>query len=318
MRLPKTIKHLLIPHHANNHKARLRHPKGFAWLAVLALLIPLLIDFSPPRGSILGYATAISAEEVWQLTNEQRLKNGLPPLKSDPQLVQAATAKANDMFTHNYWAHVSPTGVQPWSFFNSAGYSYSYAGENLARDFNVSDDVVKAWMDSPTHRDNILNSKYEDIGIATVNGILDGVETTLVVQEFGTRKANTQVARVVAEPTQALIRPTSTPTPMPEIMGETQVEPTPLPPMNNDEDGESIVVGSMENPPVGRAMISPMTVTKSWVLAISLLVAAVFAIDMFVIHKIKLPRVGGKTLAHMMVLMFVIGAILFTQSGVIK
>lgn len=314
MRLPKTIKHLLVPHGANNHKARLRQSRGFVWLALLALFVPTLIGFLPKQGSVLGYATAINVEEIISLTNEQRLKQGLSPLKNDAQLNQAATSKANDMFAHNYWAHVSPTGVQPWSFFNSVGYGYSYAGENLARDFNVSSDVVTAWMNSPSHRDNVLNSKYEDIGIAVVNGTLDGVETTLVVQEFGTRKG-TQVAKAIAEPTKAVVKPSSTPTPVAAIMGQTMDNETPT--VEKVEVMNDVVVN--KNPELKKSpLISPTTISKSWAMAISLLITMVFVIDMIVIHKIKLPRVGGKTMAHLMVLVFVIGAIIYTQSGVIK
>jgi len=82
---------------------------------------------------------------------EQRVSVGLLPLEANATLAQAAQAKAADMLNNNYWAHVSPDGTQPWSFFVNAGYSYRYAGENLARDFTNPASAVDAWMASPTN-----------------------------------------------------------------------------------------------------------------------------------------------------------------------
>ena len=64
------------------------------------------------------------------------------------------------MIAKNYWAHNAPDGASPWSFFKNVGYRYLYAGENLARDFGDSASVVNAWMNSPTHRDNLLSGRY--------------------------------------------------------------------------------------------------------------------------------------------------------------
>ncbi len=321
MRLPKTFKRLFIPYHANNHKARLRHAKGFTWLSLVALVLPLLINFAPSKGSLLGYANNISVESVFQLTNDQRIKNGLSPLVADSQLNNAARLKAEDMFKHNYWAHISPTGVQPWSFFNSAGYTYSYAGENLARDFDDSNSVVVAWMDSPGHRENILNGKYQDIGLAVVNGTLDGVETTLVVQEFGAKRSSQKVAAVssaAVEENKTQVRPSSTPSPTPTVLLVAQI--TSVPPLSNEGDSQQLTENNMiiGNSNVDSMKISPMWLTKSWTLSIAGLLVMVFLIDMVVVAKVKLPRSGGKTWAHMLVLLFVITAILYTQSGIIK
>ena len=89
------------------------------------------------------------------------------------------------MFAKNYWAHVSPDGTTPWVFIKSAGYSYVYAGENLARGYNTSQDVVTAWMASPEHKQNMLSSNYQNVGFAIVTGNLTGEDTVLVVEMFG-------------------------------------------------------------------------------------------------------------------------------------
>ncbi len=94
--------------------------------------------------------------------------------------------KADDMATKGYFAHTSPEGLTPWYWFAQVGYNYTYAGENLAINFNESKDVDTAWLASPTHRANILNSHYTEIGIATAQGMYKGVQATFVVQMFGT------------------------------------------------------------------------------------------------------------------------------------
>jgi hypothetical protein len=109
-------------------------------------------------------------------------------LKESPTLNNAAKQQALAMVLHNYFAHISPEGVTPWFWFKSNGYSYRYAGENLAIDFLGSSDVVNAWMNSLGHRQNILNDKYQEIGVAVVQGMIDGQNTTVVVQMFGAPK----------------------------------------------------------------------------------------------------------------------------------
>ena len=100
-------------------------------------------------------------------------------------MAEAAREKALNMFKNNYWAHYGPNGETPWQFVLEAGYQYEYAGENLAKNFLFSDGVMEAWMDSETHRENILRDEYTEVGFAVVNGLLEGEETTLVVQMFG-------------------------------------------------------------------------------------------------------------------------------------
>lgn len=129
-------------------------------------------------------AAVVSATLI-DLANQDRAQNGLSALTLDPLLVAAAQAKANDMAANSYFAHVSPQGVDPWHWFEVVGYKFVYAGENLAVDFSDSTDVNTAWMNSPTHRENILDPHYTQIGIATAQGMYQGHPTTFVVQEFG-------------------------------------------------------------------------------------------------------------------------------------
>jgi len=178
---------LLLPHPDNNHRARLLQPGSIAlFIAIYLLNQSFLKSLSIVRPGVLGYSSEITAQKVVDLTNAERGASGLPPLTYNTVLEKSATAKAKDMFQNNYWAHNSPQGKIPWDFFDAAGYKFSVAGENLARDFLDTDSMMRAWMKSPTHRANIVHKKYQEIGVGVVNGILNGVKTTLVVQHFGT------------------------------------------------------------------------------------------------------------------------------------
>lgn len=204
------VAHWLLPNKKNKfHPVALR-PAGLAVLLAVVLLIQPLYNFtSAKQAQVLGYATSVNVADIHNLSNQERINNGLPPLNLHSQLTNAAYAKANDMFAKNYWAHVSPDGTTPWYFISSAGYSYAGAGENLAKDFNLSSGVVAGWMGSPAHRANILSSTYQDVGYAVVNGTLQGSETTLVVAMYGQPPAPAPAQS--SAPAASVSQPTSTP-----------------------------------------------------------------------------------------------------------
>lgn len=132
--------------------------------------------------------------EVIQLVNEARLQNGLPVLSQDPVLMKAAQEKAADMTTLQYFAHVSPNGVSPWYWFEKNNYDYQYAGENLAINFTSATEQQKAWMQSESHRKNILNKNYKDTGVAIREGYINGKPAIVTVQLFGTQAGEKVVA----------------------------------------------------------------------------------------------------------------------------
>lgn len=182
----KTLRHLFTPHHSNNHHARVLHIDAMFVYFLTFVLFRLLLSLGHAQfPDVLGYATDIRVEQLLEGTNAKRKEAGLAPLVLDQRLSRAAALKAQDMFSDNYWAHNSPNGKTPWTFISMAGYHYRVAGENLAKNFSVSNGVVDAWMASPTHKDNIMRTDYKDIGFAVVNGQIGGEETTLVVQMFG-------------------------------------------------------------------------------------------------------------------------------------
>lgn len=138
---------------------------------------------------VLGDSSDFSAATLLTDTNTQRSDAHEASLTLDSQLTTAAQAKANDMVTHNYWSHTSPSGQTPWSFITAAGYSYAVAGENLAYGFNNAADTVSGWMNSPEHRANILDTAYQNVGfgVASSPDYLGQGPATVVVAEYGAR-----------------------------------------------------------------------------------------------------------------------------------
>ncbi len=130
-------------------------------------------------------ASSINSQNIIDFTNSEREKNGLDTLSISNILASAAQEKAQDMISRGYFEHTGPDGKKPWDWIKNAGYSYIYAGENLAIDFRSAEGVVKAWMESEAHKDNIIDSDYKEIGIGVAQGDYKGKNSIIVVQMFG-------------------------------------------------------------------------------------------------------------------------------------
>lgn len=148
--------------------------------------------------TVLG--ASIAANVLIDLTNESRLAVNESTLVRNTKLDQAAQMKGQDMVTEGYFAHESPKGLSPWHWFKQVGYTFLYAGENLAVNFTDSVDIQNAWLASPLHRENILNVKFREIGIATVAGVYKNNPTIFIVQMFGT-PATPKVSTATAQAT---------------------------------------------------------------------------------------------------------------------
>ncbi|MBU6447754.1 hypothetical protein KGQ24_02865 [Patescibacteria group bacterium] len=186
MNILRRVHDLFVPHARNNYRPHALGHKSLSFYAALmvsAKLITLMsLDLVPKS---YAYSSAVTPDNILQLTNFSRQAFGLKPLVDNPELAQAAQAKADDMIKNQYFAHVSPQGLTPWDFIKSAGYNYIIAGENLAINFYTSEDVENAWMNSPDHKANILNKDFDDIGIAVEQGTYKGLKAMFVVQMFG-------------------------------------------------------------------------------------------------------------------------------------
>jgi len=208
------VRKLFLPNKNNGYKPYLLRKSA---LSIYTLILLLLNMFGGLLGIPEAMASTITPANIIQLTNQQRASAGLNTLSTDSRLSAAAQAKANNMFQEQYWDHFGPNGETPWMFISQAGYTYVYAGENLAKGFRTAEGVHEAWMASPTHRDNIMSNKYKDIGVAVVQGVLEGKETTLVVQMFG--NLTTEIYKA-----DTPVKAVETPTPKPSIVDQGEIK----------------------------------------------------------------------------------------------
>jgi len=287
MQLLKTLRHLFLPHESNNQKAKILHSESLFLIAIGLIAFQLVLGLSNKTfPKVLGYAANISPEEVIRLTNVQREQNGLLPLTENSTLSEAALAKGNDMLAKGYWAHFAPDGTSPWSFFLKFGYKYQYAGENLARDFPDASSAVTAWMNSPSHKENILNPNYKEIGIGVVEGNLAGTDTTIIVQFFGSPLNGSDTV-----PVAQAKGITATPMPTPQAL------------TSSNSSGSAV------------AYVSPFASTKGISLLIIGILIMVLSIDLIVVRRNKIVRIGGRTLAHIAFFGMILAVILILKAG---
>jgi hypothetical protein len=309
MSVLKLLAHLFIPHESNNQKAKILHPSGLGLIAVFLIGFQFVLSLGNNAfPQVLGYAANISPSEVIRLTNAQRSANGLNALTENSSLDSAAIAKGNDMIAKGYWAHFAPDGTSPWTFFTSFGYKYQYAGENLARDFSDAGSAVNAWMNSPTHKENILNPHYKEIGIGVVEGSLAGANTTIIVQFFGTSLSG-KPSVPIAKAKEASV---SSPTPKSlslSVAPKPSATPIPVTPTPTSTPQTEIISG------VSRPVSSPFAFTKSLSLGIVGLLLLVLSIDLAVVRRKRITRIGGRTLAHISYLGMILAVILILKAG---
>lgn len=177
----------------------------------LGIFVSITIAFC----ASVAFASEITPDKVVELANQDRIQQGVQPLQVNAALTQAAQAKADDMVNNAYFAHTSPQGITPWYWFQQSGYDYRYAGENLAIHFGNAEDQETAWMASIKHRENILNPKYQDIGVAVAHTIQKGQPTVIVVQLFGFPSGvipptpSAKMPLSISEPTNNILLPSA-------------------------------------------------------------------------------------------------------------
>ena len=220
------LKNHFIPHEANDYK-----PHILQKAALIAMVVLVALSFTMANIQALFWinsdwmiSTILPAVIVSE-TNEERGDEALVQLRRNTTLDRAAQLKAEHMAANEYFAHFAPDGTSPWFWFGQVDYGFVHAGENLAIHFNDSSEVVEAWMDSPTHRANILNGDFREIGIGVAEGTYEGYKTLYVVQLFGTPAAAAPVVAPPPEPAPVVAAVVTTPDPVlePEPVPETVV-----------------------------------------------------------------------------------------------
>ena len=218
------LKRHFIPHKENNHRPHFLHKKNIAQLMGVVLFFELIL-FVLPGLNFVTFFNSLNLSSVLPgvlstLTNEERLVNSLPELRESEILNRAAQLKAEDMAAKGYFAHTSPEGRTPWYWLEAVGYKYSFAGENLAVNFIDSRDVTQAWMNSPTHRANIVHGAYTEVGTGVAAGVYKGTQTVFVAQVYGRPAAVPAGSPSVQTPITTQVADTNTQGS--NVLGETQ------------------------------------------------------------------------------------------------
>lgn len=315
MKVKHFLHHLLFPRESNNHRSKLLHHDSiFFVIALFVFFGSLLGAVHNNYPQVLGISANIAPGDLLAITNQKRAENGLKPLAMNGQLAQAAEGKASHMFANNYWAHIAPDGTTPWFFIKNAGYEYLYAGENLARGFSTASEVVDAWMASPTHRENMLSSNYDEVGFAIQTGSLTGSDTILVVEELGRRYGSQ--AQAAVETTQQV--PTATPAVVAKITVAPTAVPTVIPtntPTPTPETKNNVTTGVASS--VNQPLFDSKSLTKNIAFGVLALFLVVLVIDAIIIEKKKIARVVAHNLDHIIFLIIIILVIIIVGRGII-
>ncbi len=297
------VTHFFLPHQSNNHRPKALHID--ALLVYLVLFIVFRFGLQTTHRmfpDVLGYATDIRVEALLEATNQKRQSQGLSALSLNAQLSDAAAQKAVDMFAKNYWAHTSPEGKTPWDFIIASGYHYSVAGENLAKNFSTSVNVVDAWMTSPTHRENILKSSYRDVGFAVVNGSLNGEETTLVVQTFAAS----------ATPQAAI--PATKQVEIPEAASQIAQSPVIVPEVES-KPASIQTVASAFAAVSKKPVFNIPTVSRDVSYIFVGVMMIVLVLDAFLVSRRRVVRVTGHNIAHVIFFVAITVALSLAERG---
>lgn len=241
-------------HHQKRHGHHQKRSNNF--LRVYAPYLPVLLmlaanltfsfravnSVANSKKDVLAYATNMSPQLLVDATNSQRAAFSANALSLNSKLNSAAQAKANDMATRNYWSHNTPDGNPPWYFITNAGYSYSRAGENLAYGFtevNGTSGVIAGWMNSPSHKENLINPAFTEVGFGVANAAM-----------YQGHSEETIVVTMYATPYAAKTAPTPTPTPKPaptEVKPQVTPSPTTTTAAASPEGHEVIITITDEN-----------------------------------------------------------------------
>jgi hypothetical protein len=305
---------LFVPHPENDHRPHILRTE--AVLVMLAAVFAVEVLFLA-HALVLGRSgmlAAVITNVLVDRTNETRLTDGLTPLTVNPLLARAAQLKADDMAAKGYFAHTSPDGVTPWHWFAEAGYRYLRAGENLAVNFVDSEDVIQAWMDSPKHRENMVNAGYAEIGIATAKGTYQGKETIFIVQLFGSPVRAETVGAANISPSfrpVAILNEAGEPEALPENVA---VAGATLPEVDNAVVVSGLAEVAAQAPPVrvgevrryakflDRLLSSPRAAAQAFAVALATLVALALMFVFFLRAHVPHPHLLVNGIAFLIVL----------------
>jgi hypothetical protein len=282
------LKNYFIPHPGNDHQPHFLRDASIGVVVAIVCVVTIAsgLLLVPSIATKLNYLATILPAVLVAETNASRVEVGQNELMTNATLAYAAQLKANDMAEKGYFAHVSPDGTTPWYWIQKAGYAYSDAGENLAVNFVDSEEVHNAWMNSPTHRANILRDGFTEIGIATASGMYNGRPAIFVAQYFGKPRV-TLVQVTVAEPVSN-VTPVAAPLASTTTVASIELEPEVL---GEQYISTTTMVSSVHQLTwYERAAAAPRT-TLLWLLGIIAgIVSVALLLKIFVVRHIQYPK----------------------------
>lgn len=315
-RKPHHFRALSKPKHINKNEHRHYLPYLPMILIVIATFVLNMGQTTFTR-AILAYSTDVTASGLLVATNRERTNKGSGQLRISSALASAAQAKADDMVARNYWSHNTPDGDLPWVFLDKTGYKYLKAGENLAYGFLTSDDTVAGWMNSQTHRDNLLDSAFSEVGFGFANGesYNNSGKETVVVAMYGK-------PQVLSQNNQPVAAPTTQPNSAPPASANSESDTLKPNPLNSDSrsGGE----------PASREITKVQTLTNGqapWALFASGLIVGLAIMLLLVRHAAQLRHLiknSERFILHhplydtVLVSLVFIGSLLSQTAGIIK
>lgn len=219
-RLVHKLHDFFIPHERNEYKPHVfqRHSVKHLILLIIVVKVGVVSSLFALYPN-LGKLDADIQSAMYRLINEYRVEQSQTKLTTNSYLENVALQKGRDMLDKNYFSHYGIDGREPWEWIDTAFYDFKSMGENLAMDFLTANSVFTAFQKSPAHDRNLVSASYSEIGIAILNGYLDGHNTNVMVVFFGSPKpAVAATAVAVAEPDEEVIIPE------PDVVAEVVVE----------------------------------------------------------------------------------------------
>ncbi|MDZ4243836.1 MAG: CAP domain-containing protein [Candidatus Doudnabacteria bacterium] len=221
------IANFFIASEENGYRPRVLSYWAFIIYGLILLALRLFLGILPADSS------AVESQTLMALVNEERNNRNIPQLITHSSLMVAAAQKSRDMIDRDFFNHVNPDGNYIWGNIINAGYyPYKILGENLALDFATAEGMIKAWLDSPTHRENLLRLEFINQGMSALYGDYQGRYTNLTTNLFGAL-----VSEQSSPPATQTTEPQ--PIPTPQVKAETpavaQKNPTPEPRPKEEE-----------------------------------------------------------------------------------
>ncbi len=205
----KHLHNFFIPHEGNDYHPHILHTKrAFFYSTAFLITKIIVVGFAlllPAQVFVIPDVLQQQQSEIVALTNQVRESRGVQVLEQEGKLFTSSQHKADDMGLHSYFSHTSPNGEKLADFLIKSGYDYEAAGENLAVGFSSAEELIDAWIASPTHYNNLIDTDFQEFGVGLTAGSYEGHPVVYVASHFGSPKSLPEVevaAEIIPEPVE--------------------------------------------------------------------------------------------------------------------